>query len=371
MTLNPLLRRFAFSGPSFLPTVRPHVCRTSVLSIIRAPRWWSSVPAGPAQALSGSTEQNFAQAGALLVQGDLQACIRVCDASLRVQTRDPAILMVRGEAFERSGDLPSAKRDYERALEMQEDTPGAALRLAQLLLRTAASEDDMRVALNHSDLAVRLFPRDPECHIARGDTLAKLREFTDADKSYDAAIAVDKGYLPAHLAKAALAQQRGEWSKAIATFDKAYASFPNFVEAAGLALVATNPPERLFCDMLLQRAWCYMQLKSFHQASLDLTAVIALESAPPVQKAKALHLRAKCFFQVEQWWKSIEDNSEALRLLPSLLIAYKDRAIAYDMVGREREAEEDRTAFTSLTQHRVVKQRLGIKEEPRTPSKQH
>jgi hypothetical protein len=44
----------------------------------------------------------------------------------------------------------------------------------------------------------------------------------------------------------------------------------------------------LFCDMLLQRAWCYMQLKSFHQASLDLTAVIALESAPPAMKAKVL-----------------------------------------------------------------------------------
>jgi tetratricopeptide (TPR) repeat protein len=100
------------------------------------------------------------------------------------------------------------------------------------------------VALNHSDLAVRLFPRDPECHIARGDALAKLREFAEADKSYDAAIEVDKGYLPAHLAKAALAQQRGEWSKAIATFDRAYSSFPNFVEAAGFALVATNPPER-------------------------------------------------------------------------------------------------------------------------------
>jgi hypothetical protein len=82
---------------------------------------------------------------------------------------------------------------------------------------------------------------------------------------------------------------------------------------------------------------------------------------------QALHLRAKCFFQVEEWWKSIQDNSEALRLLPSLLTAYKDRAIAYDMVGREREAEEDRTAFSSLTQHRVVKQRLGVNEDRPAP----
>jgi Flp pilus assembly protein TadD len=44
----------------------------------------------------------------------------------------------------------------------------------------------------------------------------------------------------------------------------------------------------------------------------------------------------------------VEDNTEALKINPEFLQAFNDRAIAYDLLGREDLAEADRRSYNLL-----------------------
>lgn len=70
----------------------------------------------------------------------------------------------------------------------------------------------------------------------------------------------------------------------------------------------------LFCDTALNRGICYLQIGDIESATIDFTAVIAIEGDNVPGRDWAYHFRGRAFFTKEEWPKVIEDNDAALKV---------------------------------------------------------
>ena len=137
-----------------------------------------------------------------------------------------------------------------------------------------------------------------------------------------------------------------QYALAVAAFNQFYTKFPEYYREVGATRDAVDS-EFVFADTLFKRGYCYLQLGDAGYSMEDFSTLIAA-SNHGYYKDKAYHFRAKLFAKKADWWRVIEDNTMALTLNPEMMNAYKDRAIAFDFLGEDKRAEEDRKQYHLL-----------------------
>ena len=108
--------------------------------------------------------------------------------------------------------------------------------------------------------------------------------------------------------------------------------------------------ELVFCDVVLKRGICYFNMQDYDLATKDLTAVIQINA---FFRDMAFHWRGKCEMKLGNWWKVVEDNTEALKINPNLYSAYKDRAEAYRALGKPELAQQDWQQLSVITRDMI------------------
>jgi len=178
---------------------------------------------------------------------------------------------------------------------------------------------------------------------------------------------VDGSFVPAVRALAMLYQRRHQWQEAVAAYSVLLDKLPELTRT-GIPDVSSI---ELLSEAALARGMCYLSLSDPQMALLDFTALIALGEQHQKQQqqqqlqpelaallkerhAVALHLRGRAYAMQEKWPQVLEDNSAALRLRPQLVDAYKDRAIAYEMLGRTEPAEQDKRLYQQFRAVRAM-----------------
>lgn len=121
-----------------------------------------------------------------------QRAIEVCSRFIETNARPPEIagaLLVRGDRYQELDDVASANADYERALELYTEEVEEA-------------------------------PRTPGPLTARSDALYDLNRFEEALADVNQAILIDSGFALAHYRRADIHFRLGNYTAAIADYDR-------------------------------------------------------------------------------------------------------------------------------------------------------
>jgi len=170
-------------------------------------------------------------------------------------------------------------------------------------------------------------------------------------------IKLNDQYAPVYHITGYVYQMMGIFEDAIRNFDRFVDLFPVFFEQVYEVEVNLGLNSmKMFCDVVLRRAVCYIGFKDYDTAMNDINFVLSIEDG--TFKDLAYHYRGKCWLDKNEWWKVIEDNTSALSMNKSLINAYYDRSSAYSQLGLEKEAAEDRRMFGVLNREKIWKGQL-------------
>jgi len=275
------------------------------------------------------------------------------------------LLVKRGESKERAGKarvnwFDEAEADYKKAIEVYHRCAEAYNRLGFLNLK----EDYLETAEQMFDngisqvdqqgfITAELWYGKAQCHMKKRDwskAAAFLRKSCEADPTY-APPCYDLGKC---------LQENKDWVEAIHAYDQYFERFlPYYSKHQFEVAQQSLDPTDLIAELSLRRGMCYIHV--------DLAVALQdLEGCIEMEKSKVLYLayyfRGQCRFKQADFWKAIDDQTEAIKLNPEFPDAYKERATCYDIVGLAKEAEEDKKRCEQLKQTNSWKMRQATIE---------
>ena len=185
-----------------------------------------------------------------LEAGNSSAALAVVDAALKHAPKHPALLLNRALAVEATGDKAAAVTAYGAAVDAQPNDPSLRTAYADLLieagrkedaqreLKTAMSTDDPTLLAGIARLLGKLgankecigaldkaigIKKTPDLLVRRGVCRHQDKDDKGAQADYDAALAADPNFAPAHFYLGAHYKTAGNKKKAIEHYEKAAA----------------------------------------------------------------------------------------------------------------------------------------------------
>jgi len=195
-----------------------------------------------------------------------------------------------GQARLKLGRFAEAREPLERAAKFMPKEVGPQVNFAGCLSVLGEHE----AALAALDRAQRLRPDDAAIHHNRGRALEALDRLEQAERAYDAALAIDHRLQPSLSARANLLARRGEWMGALADLDMALTSQPN------------DAPLRLRRGELLLRQGDWLRGLPDHEARLEIAGQ---HYAPDLPRWQGEPLAGRLLIYPEQ----IDIESDAAR----------------------------------------------------------
>ncbi len=301
-------------------------------------------------------ESQFLLGRLLSIAGQRERGRDALSAALELAVED----IDRAKIFAARGDVqddPDAQlEDYQAALELMPELPGALRRRGQALL----NRGDAEAALADFDKALEIEPGDAETLEARAVALAKLGRFDEAIESLDAAIEVEPRLLSAYVRRAQVNIELGDMEQAVNDLDKALLLAPNHLASLVLranCLQALEKPDRALADIeralqvqpnfapaLQMQVALLLQAERLQEA---LDVMLSWHNAEP-GNAEVLVQLAITLRQMGRIEDAIESFSAALERNDQLVVALQGRADSYLTVGRQTEAIADYEAALEI-----------------------
>jgi tetratricopeptide (TPR) repeat protein len=113
-------------------------------------------------------------------KGMFNEVLKHCAKSVEFGHEDAEIRLIEGESYLNLGDAQSARKSFNRALELEPDFEDAKLGL----VGAASLESTPEALLEHVDRFLEKSPSSPQGLAARGDVLFKLGHYSKALRSY-------------------------------------------------------------------------------------------------------------------------------------------------------------------------------------------
>jgi Tfp pilus assembly protein PilF len=156
-------------------------------------------------------------------------------------------------------------------------------------------------------------------HLDRGGRFFNSREFAEAAKEFEAAVAADPRDARGHYYLGLAYLELGKPSNSIRHFDRALNMAPDHVES------------------LLGRASAYLREQRFRKAQDDCDEVIKRDP----DNSRALTVRATCMFQLGEFESARVDASHSLEIAPDSMDAYFIRCVSNARLKLLDEAKAD------------------------------
>ncbi len=132
--------------------------------------------------------------------------------------------LARARSLLAAGDIAGARRESRTVIEGGEPTRSAAAHL--LLSACATRSGDGHSARAHVEQALRLRPKEPLVHYARGDLAEQSGNMVQAIESFERAVALQPSFVNAHQRLGILYGERGETQRAADAFSRVVAIDP-------------------------------------------------------------------------------------------------------------------------------------------------
>jgi putative PEP-CTERM system TPR-repeat lipoprotein len=236
------------------------------------------------------TQADLALIAGLLRRGQFDKALSAIDKLALKLPESPVPFQLRGLAFTGRKDLPKARENFERALQIQADYMPAAIQLARLDLgekKTEAAMSRFRKVLEKS-------PNNVAAMLA----LAGIQSGTNAPKdetraTLEKAVRTDPTSVDARLALTTFHLVNSDPKVALDSAQQGAAAFPNSppaIEQLGLAQQKAGDFNQALASfnklatLLPDKAGPYMRIAQLHVSNKDTTAAVAaLEKAATVE----------------------------------------------------------------------------------------
>jgi len=113
-------------------------------------------------------------------------------------------------------------------------------------------------------------------------------------------------------------------------------------------------------QLLFKRGICYYEIYDYQMAAGDFNTVVEIESKFAYA---ALNWLGRIALEHQKYWDCVSLNTKCLEKNHKCLAAYYDRNIAYEMLGKKKEAEEDMKKFNYLKRELIWKRKDQLLEE--------
>ena len=241
---------------------------------------------------------------------------------LAIQSENAAAWQLRGECWQRLGDLDRALADLHSACRLLPATAAPWLSRGRVLLEAGRSAD----AVSDLSTAVRLAPLDASAHLELARAFRAVGNIPAALANAERALSSDPALLTARQLRGELLLLDGRANEALLDAETI------------LAASSDNQPARRL------RADCLAKLNRTTEALADLSQLIGSSSQPEL-----LHLeRARLRFAAEQWSEAVSDFTAFLELHPESVEALANRGGAYLQLNQPALAVADFTAALGL-----------------------
>ena len=172
-------------------------------------------------------DKNFAQGNAAFEKQQYAEAILAYRNAVKA---DPLFAPAReklGEAYEKTGDLGNAAREFIRTADLLPKDPKAQVRAARYLLAAGQFEDSATRARRALDID----QRNVDAHIVLGSAIAGTKDLDGAIKQMQEAIDIDPLSGTGHVNMGALLLAQGRKPEAQASFEKAVSLDPKSISA--------------------------------------------------------------------------------------------------------------------------------------------
>ena len=160
-------------------------------------------------------------------RGDIAEAGRLADAALAAGLRHPMLFNLAADRWEREGRFDDALA----LLQQGHDLAPADLGLNQALGLVLHRLERHTAAVVHFDAVIAAQPGFAPAHAARGAALEAIGDIQAAEAAYREAVTLQPGHLAAIAGLASLASRRGRSAEARALADQVLAAQPNYPDA--------------------------------------------------------------------------------------------------------------------------------------------
>lgn len=151
-------------------------------------------------ALSACNSGLTKEADGLFRDGKYREAVEAYNEYLTTKPKDIKSLYNRGRAYEELGDIESARKDFIKVLDLDNENLNANLSMAQYWY----NKKDYNKAIAFCDKVIATDGRESTAYLIKGRCLHQKSLFDDAKKNYDLAIEFDRRNAEAFLYRGAL-----------------------------------------------------------------------------------------------------------------------------------------------------------------------
>jgi len=244
-------------------------------------------------------------------KSDLSLWSYVC----RLSPDNPIAFANRGTAYHQMGQSDLALKDFNRALELDQEHVAAYNNRGVIYLE----RNNYESALNDLNRAVALKPDYTQAFFNRGRLYAQKNDYDAALKDFHKAIELNPYFMPAYMAKANLFISYHQYHKALEDYQKVLSFDPYNNKAFSMQAHILN------------------HLQDF-DALIDLYTQF-IKTFP--QNVKGYNLRGIAYTLKGEYGQAKKDFNHALKINPSNAEAYNNRGNIYFHLGDLKQAFED------------------------------
>ncbi len=185
------------------------------------------------------------------LRGDHGNAIKNYDQALKLDSRDPYVLLNRGASHYARGDNDSAERDLGEALELDPGYVYAYGVRGEVFIR----QGDFDRALEDFDRALQLDPGLEPLYAVRGSLYLEKGDLDRAIQDLDKALTLDPNNANAYNDRGVAYERRGDPARAMQDYDRALSIRPNRAAYAnrGIALLRLSQWDKARSDLLSAR----------------------------------------------------------------------------------------------------------------------
>jgi len=200
---------------------------------------------------------------------------------------------------------------------------------------------------------LRAYPNSITAFSSRGYYYLSTRDYANARKEFDKAIAVNQGFFKSYASRGILYYEQGHYEKALADLNRAIELDPRYEKAyyyraliayknaryqeAITDLTKTAELNKRHTGAFCYRGIIYDELGETKKALDDFTRVLRLDP----WNIDAYYNRGVTYYRIGDYRRAIDDFSRTISLNPRFVDAYNNRAIAYFYAGEYAKSRAD------------------------------
>lgn len=194
-----------------------------------------------------------------------------------------------------------------------------------------------------------------DAYFGIGVCLQRLGETDKAIQQFEKIVnEIDKTFYAAYLSLGDIYYFKKEFKDAAGYYKEFVEHYQDFCDQISKQGDRAINRESIYFETLLKLGLSHIQIRDYHMSIILFTKLLEIEGLPIQWKAIAHNKRGFCYLKIGEYNKCIAEQTSAINYSDKYIDAYRDRAIAFELIGKYQDAAEDNRQREFLTRAKFV-----------------